>query len=143
MNMDRTLRAEHLGAQAIGSGNGSLPIEAPEKRTKAKSHSKSRIKLNDPIVLIRNLAIRLYSFWVSRTYPFASVGPNLSIHYRTDLSRSHAHRMKLGRSVVLDKDMLLRVHVPLEEDGDPVLIVEDGSVIGPRCIMSAKNLIHI
>lgn len=141
--MERTCQADHAVAQMVGSSQARLPIDVARKKAKSKSHRSIANQLQDPIVLLRTLAIRLYSFWVSRTYPFASVGSNLSIHYRTDLYRSHAHRMKFGRSVVLDKDMHLRVHVPLEEDGDPVLIVEDDSVVGPRCIMSAKNCIHI
>jgi acetyltransferase-like isoleucine patch superfamily enzyme len=104
---------------------------------------RSGIRSQDPLNRLRQALIRIYSAWVSRTYPFASLGSNLSIHYRSDLSRSHAHRIKLGDSVVIDKDALLRVHVPLEEDGDPVIVVEDGCVIGPRTTISSKNCIYI
>jgi acetyltransferase-like isoleucine patch superfamily enzyme len=106
-------------------------------------HRKDGTQSEDPLVLLRRAFIRLYSVWVSRTYPFASRVHNLSIHYRTDVSRSHAHRIKLGGSVVIDKDVLLRVHVPLEEEGDPVVAIDEGCVVGPRSTISAKNCVHI
>jgi acetyltransferase-like isoleucine patch superfamily enzyme len=104
---------------------------------------KNGAQSEDPLVLIRRVLIRLYSAWVSRTYPFASRVHNLSIHYRTDLSRSHAPRIKLGDSVIIDKDVLLLVHVPLEEEGDPVVVIDEGCVVGPRSQISAKNYVHM
>jgi acetyltransferase-like isoleucine patch superfamily enzyme len=97
----------------------------------------------DPLNLLHRAVIRIYSKWVSMTYPFASKGPNLSIHYGSDLSRSHAHRIKLGSSVAIEKDAILRVEVPLAEEGDPVLVIDEGCVIGPRSTLSAKNCIHL
>ena len=85
----------------------------------------------DPLSVLRRAFTKLYSLWVTKTYPFPSKAPNLSIHYGCDVSRSHAHRIKLGGSVTIHKDVLLRVQVPLEDEGDPVLVIDDGCVGRP------------
>ncbi len=97
----------------------------------------------DPLSILRRAVNKLYSIWVSKTYPFASKGANLSIDCGSDVLRSHAHRIKLGGSVTIHKDVLLRVQVPLEDEGDPVLVIDQGCVIGPRSIVSAKNGIYL
>jgi acetyltransferase-like isoleucine patch superfamily enzyme len=100
-------------------------------------------QLLSPLSLIRRILIRSYSVWVCKTYPFASVGSDVSIHFRSELYRTHAHRIKLGNSVFVDKDANLRAHAQSGEEGDPILTIGDGSVIGPRCFLSAKNCIQI
>jgi acetyltransferase-like isoleucine patch superfamily enzyme len=104
---------------------------------------KSGWRLEDPLNLFRRVLIELYSTWVSKTYPFASKAANLSIHYGCTLSRSHAPRIKLGASVTIQKDVILRVQAPLDEEGDPILVFDQGCVIGPRCIVSAKNGVYL
>jgi acetyltransferase-like isoleucine patch superfamily enzyme len=149
--MDRSFQAHHAGTEMIGSGARDLPVDLsadrpvdqPGVKSQKKTHSGIVDLLKDPIVLFRTVAIRLFSFWVSRTYPFAALGSDLRIHYRSDLSRAQAHGIKLGRCVVVDKDSHILVHVSPEGDGNPILIIEDDSVIGPRCLISAKNGIHI
>lgn len=98
---------------------------------------------DDPLKLVRRALVKLYSVWVSGTYPFASLGSNLCMHFGSDVSKAHVHRMKFGNSVTVHKDVLLRVQVPLEEEGDPVLVIDDECIIGPRCAISAKNFIQI
>ena len=77
------------------------------------------------------------------TYPFASNGNNLSIHYTCDLMRSRAHRIKLGNSVQILKDAILNVIAPPEKKGEPIIVLDDHAQIGYRCLISAKNYIHI
>lgn len=100
-------------------------------------------QIDDPLKLVRSALIKLYSVWVSATYPFASLGTKLSIHFGAEITKTHVHRMKFGNSVTINKDSILRVHVPLEEEGDPVLVIDDECVVGPRCTISAKNSIHL
>jgi len=57
--------------------------------------------------------------------------------------RSRAHRIKLGNSVQILKDAILDVLAPSEERGEPIIVVDDHSQIGYRCLVSAKNYIHI
>src|SRR5580658_2868834 len=105
------------GSKTVGECEEPPKDNAPRAEAQARPHSGIFTTLKDPLVLLRQLSIHLYSLWVSKTYPFSAVGSNLIIHYRSDLSKSHAHRIKLGRSVFLDKDSQLRVQVPLEEEG--------------------------
>jgi len=86
---------------------------------------------------------KLYSIWLSLTYPFASNGSNLSVHYTCDLLRSRAHRIKLGDSVQILKDAILDVLAPPEQNGEPIIVLDDHAQIGYRCLISAKNHIHI
>jgi acetyltransferase-like isoleucine patch superfamily enzyme len=97
----------------------------------------------DPLRVISRTLTKVYTLWLSATYPFASRGRNLSIHYTCDLQRPMAHRIKLGNSVLIAKDVWLSVFVPLEENGEPVIIVDDGCIIARRAQISAKNCIHL
>lgn len=99
--------------------------------------------MEDPLSLLSRGLTKLYSIWVSLTYPFSSTGSNLSIHYTCDLSRLKAHRIKLGNSIQIRKDAILHVVPRPEQEGDPVIVVDDDCCIGMRCFVSAKNCIHI
>jgi acetyltransferase-like isoleucine patch superfamily enzyme len=107
------------------------------------SSRKAKVPMDDPLKVVRDALIKLYSLWVSGTYPFASLGSNLSIHFGSVVTKTHVHRMKFGNSVTINKDALLRVHVPLHEEGEPVLVIEDDCVVGPRCTISTKNSVHL
>ena len=72
-------------------------------------HRKSHVHFDDPLLLFPMALTWLYSTWVSLTYPFASKGRNLSIHYTCELYRYMAHRIKLGNSVEIAKDAWLYV----------------------------------
>jgi len=99
--------------------------------------------IEDPLRFLPRSLTKLYSIWVSLTYPFASNGNNLSVHYTCDLLRSRAHRIKLGNSVQILKDAVIDVLVPPEQNGNPIVVVDDHAQIGYRCVISAKNGIHI
>jgi len=98
---------------------------------------------DDPLRFLKRGCVKLYSLWVSMTYPFASKGRGLSIHYSCDLLRPYAHRIKLGNSVVIMKDAWLIVSAPPEEKGEPLIVIDDNCSVGPRCQLSAKNCIHL
>jgi acetyltransferase-like isoleucine patch superfamily enzyme len=85
--------------------------------------------------------LKLYSNWVSLTYPFASRGRGLSIHFTAILARSTAHRIKLGNCVLIKKDSWL--NIPDEAQGGVNIVIDDDCAIGSRSILSAKNFIHI
>jgi acetyltransferase-like isoleucine patch superfamily enzyme len=101
------------------------------------------VPFEDPLRLLPRSLTKLYSIWVSLTYPFASKGHNLSIHHTCDLRRSNAHRIKLGNSVQIRKDAIINVAAPPEQDGEPIIVVDDDTCISFRCVVSAKNSIHI
>jgi len=99
--------------------------------------------MEDPLRLLPRGFIKLFSIWVSQTYPFASVGRGLSVHYTCDMARSRAHRIKLGDSVRILKDAIIDVIAPPNQDGEPIVVLDDHTQIGYRCLVSAKNSIHI
>jgi acetyltransferase-like isoleucine patch superfamily enzyme len=103
----------------------------------------SGVHSEDPLRLIPRALTKLYTLWLSVTYPFASKGHNLSIHYTCNLRREVAHRIKLGSSIIIGKDAWLHVSAPPGENGEPVIVIEDNNRIGPRCQISGKNCIHL
>jgi acetyltransferase-like isoleucine patch superfamily enzyme len=96
---------------------------------------------SDPLGLISRGLTKFHSLWVSLTYPFASRGRNLSIHYAADLKRPMARRIKLGSDVQIGKDAWL--NIPLGDTDAPAIIIEDNCVVGRRSQISARNCIHL
>jgi acetyltransferase-like isoleucine patch superfamily enzyme len=97
----------------------------------------------DPLRLLARIPTKLYSAWVRATYPFASVGRDLEIHYPWDFRRYLAHRVKLGNSVFIGKDVHFGLCCPIEEKGEPMIVIEDGCGIQRLSQISARNCIHI
>jgi acetyltransferase-like isoleucine patch superfamily enzyme len=97
----------------------------------------------DPLWLLPKILTKLYSVWLSLTYPFASIGRNLSIHYACDLSRLKAHRIKLGNSVRILKDVSFDIVAPPQQNGEPIIEIDDNVGIGPGCHISARNHVHL
>lgn len=98
----------------------------------------------DPFRLLGRIFLRLHTLWIRTTYPFASIGRDVEIHYPCDMRRYLAHRVKLGNSVVIYKDVQFGVSCPDgEQKGEPVIIIEDGCIIVRRCQISARNCVHL
>lgn len=93
----------------------------------------------DPLSFVVRARTKLFSEWVSKTYPFASRCQNLSIHHSCMVKRSLAGQMKLGDGVIIRKDVWL--NIPSENDGRLKLFIGDNCVIGSRSTISAKNSI--
>lgn len=99
--------------------------------------------IQDPLWLLPKALTKMYSLWVTLTHPFASLGRNLSVHQTCDWRKSRAHRIKLGNSVQIRKDVILHVAAAAEDKGEPLIVVDDDCCVGPQCQMSAQNGIHI
>ncbi len=97
--------------------------------------------VEDPLRWITHLANRLRSLSMRWTYPFASVGSNFRAHYTCDLRRSIAPYVKIGDSVLLDRDVWVNIPV-FPDHGEPMILFEEGCRIGRRCMISARNRIH-
>ena len=106
-------------------------------------HRKNSVRFEDPFFLLSRGLTRLFSIWVSLTYPFESRGRNLSIHWTSSLPRESARRIKLGNSVLIHKDAQVHVRAPLKKEGEPVIIIDDRCVIEPRSTISARICIHL
>jgi len=97
--------------------------------------------MEDPFkIVLRGLA-KCHSLWLKLTYPFASIGRKPSIHYTCQLSRVRAKQIKLGNSVILNKDVWLNV---ASEEFDGIrIVIDDNCAIGRRNTITAKNCIYI
>jgi acetyltransferase-like isoleucine patch superfamily enzyme len=111
-------------------------------RSKNVSHPKRRPRFKDPLELLPRGLIKLYSMWLSLTYPFASKGRNVSFHFTSHVDRQRAVRISLGNSISLRKDAWLNVATE-DPTGEPVIVIDDNCHIGYGSIISAKNRIHI
>jgi len=100
-----------------------------------------RAHFEDPLRLLPWALTKLYTLWLSATYPFASTGRNLSIHYTCVLNRAKAPQVKLGNSLIMKKGVWLNVIV--EATGEPKIIIDDDCRIGARTTISAKNYIRL
>jgi len=105
-------------------------------------HPKNRPRFGDPLLLFPKVLTKLFSIWVSLTYPFASKGRNLSLHFTSDVDRQRSTRISLGNSVSLRKDSWLNVATE-DPTGEPVIVIDDNCTIGNGSIISAKNEIHL
>ena len=105
-------------------------------------HSTKRPRFGDPLQLLPKVLTKLFSIWVSLTYPFASKGRNLSFHFTSEVDRRRATRISLGNSVTLRKDSWLSVATE-DPTGEPVIVIDDNCTIGSGSIISAKNRIHL
>jgi len=100
-----------------------------------------RARFEDPVRLLPWALTKLYTLWLGATYPFASMGRNVSIHYTCLLPREKAPQIKFGSSVIIKKDVWL--NVIYEAIGEPKIIIDDNCRVGARSILSAKNYIHL
>ena len=80
---------------------------------------------------------KLNSLWVTATYPFASKGHNLSLHYASEISRRRAPGIRLGNRSRSGKTP----GSTTEGDRDIKITIEDDCRIAARCTISAKNSI--
>lgn len=85
---------------------------------------------------------KIHTLWLKRTYPFAEFGKRVSIHHSCELRRYYAHKISIGDSVLLDRDVWINVPVISTDEGAS-LIIGSGSNIGRRSVISAVNHVSI
>jgi len=108
----------------------------------ADSNRADGIPSEDPVWRVRRFFSDLNTKWLMMTYPFANKVDKLSIHHSCQISRRAAPRIHLGEYVQLHQDVWLNIEAPLDVKGEPVLVLEDGVVIGRNSIISVKNGVH-
>jgi acetyltransferase-like isoleucine patch superfamily enzyme len=84
----------------------------------------------------------MYSIWVKQSYPFASIGRNVSFHFTSKVSRQRSPRISLGNSVCVSAHAWLNVATD-DPKGEPTIVIGDGCQISDGSIISAKNLVHL
>jgi acetyltransferase-like isoleucine patch superfamily enzyme len=105
--------------------------------------SNSRLEFReDPLAGFFRSASKFHSLWLAWTYPFDSIGKDVSVHYSCDLLRSRANYIRLGDRVILGREVWLNIP-NVSICNRPAIIIEDGCGIGRRSVISAKNKIHI
>lgn len=104
-------------------------------------HSNNHPPSADPLELLPRGLTKLYSMWVSRTYPFASIGRNVSFHFTSKVSRERSPRISLGNSISVSAHSWL--NVATGDRGEPTIVIEDNCIIAYGSIISARNRIHL
>ncbi|MGB9433504.1 MAG: acyltransferase [Candidatus Acidiferrum sp.] len=104
---------------------------------------KPSARFEDPLNLFSHVFTKLYSVWLRGTYPFASVGSNLSIHPTIVLSRRVAPGIKMGSFVIIRNNVWLNTVDVAESEGGIKIVIDDHCVINAQAVISAKNNIHL
>jgi acetyltransferase-like isoleucine patch superfamily enzyme len=107
------------------------------------STRKSNVRFEDPLTFFSRATTKLFSLWVSATYPFASIGSDVSIHHTVLFSRRMAPAIRIGNSVMIRKDAWINTFDIEDAHAEPTIIIDDNCLIGARDVISAKNRIHI
>jgi acetyltransferase-like isoleucine patch superfamily enzyme len=106
------------------------------------SSSSSKPISEDPLTGFSRAAGKLRSLWLRWTYPFASIGKHVSVHYTCEIRRSVAGYIRIGEGVILGREVWLNIpNVSICHK--PAIILEEGCGIGRRSVISAKNQVHI
>jgi acetyltransferase-like isoleucine patch superfamily enzyme len=103
----------------------------------------NRATNEDPISVVGRAYRKFCTLLLNKTYPFASMGCGLRMNPTVELDRSKAHRIKLGNWIRVRHDARLQIIAPSEQQGEPLLVLEDAVDIGPQSTISAKNSIHL
>jgi acetyltransferase-like isoleucine patch superfamily enzyme len=98
-------------------------------------------RFGDPLALIPRSLNKIYSVWLTLTYPFLSIGRKVSVGYPCHLTRRFAGNISIGSFVIVGKDSL--IHIVDDETDFPKLVIGDRCTIGARSVLSAKNSIVI
>jgi acetyltransferase-like isoleucine patch superfamily enzyme len=111
-------------------------------RIKNVQHLNNRRPLEDPLELFPRVLTKLYSIWVRWTYPFASIGRDVSFHFTSKVSRQRAPRISLGNSVTVSEHAWLNVATD-DPTGEPTIVIDDNCILATGSILSARNQIHL
>jgi abequosyltransferase len=120
---------------------GRLAIAENEKSA-ALAQRTAAVHAEDPVSLIADLRTKANTNWMRYTYPFFRFGRRVSIHYSCDIRRSAACRIQVGDFVYIAPEAWLNIPEP-SIDTPPAIVLGNGCKIGRRCMISAKNLVHL
>jgi acetyltransferase-like isoleucine patch superfamily enzyme len=118
---------------------GRAPNYSAEQRQGGSSQA---ARDEDPLSWFPALATRFHTLWLAWTYSFASFGKGAWGHYSCRVARSAAPYISLGKGVGLARDVRLDVCANPSTDA-PILIMEDGSGLQRRGVISARNGVHV
>ncbi len=96
----------------------------------------------DPLTWLPRTAGKLRTLWLKWTYSFASFGRGSWAHYSFHVERSIARYICIGEDVGFGRDARLDVSLA-PSTNSPAIILEQGSGLQRRCVISARNRIHV
>ena len=103
---------------------------------------KPQMSFEDPSYWIARARRKVHSLWLTRTYPFASIGHHFSAHPSCDIRRSVSGYMRIGNSVLLERNVRLDIPIaPTKEE--LVILIGDGCAFGQRATILAINRVQI
>jgi acetyltransferase-like isoleucine patch superfamily enzyme len=102
--------------------------------------SQTKLPADDPLALLKRARIRLNTEWLRRTYPFATFGKGVSVHWSCDIYRSACPWIEIADRVFLGPDVWLNV-VDLQLPGNSRIVFRSGCKIGRRSTISSRNQI--
>jgi acetyltransferase-like isoleucine patch superfamily enzyme len=117
-------------------------IPSVPREAKGRMNNSRQEVREDPFAGFLRLLSKLHSLWLAWTYPFASMGKDVSVHYSCDLPRSRAKYIRIGDRVILGREVWLNIP-NVSICNEPAIIIEDDCGIGRRSVISAKNRIHV
>jgi acetyltransferase-like isoleucine patch superfamily enzyme len=117
-------------------------LQTGSEEVRGRMRNSHQETLENPAALLSRAVSKLNSVWMAWTYPFASIGERPWMHHSCQLSRSVANHIRLGASVALDSGVWLDI-TGAPDRHQTVIILEDGCKIGKRCVISAKNQVHV
>jgi acetyltransferase-like isoleucine patch superfamily enzyme len=115
---------------------------SPSIKNPAETDHPGEMPGEDPLSWISRSAGKLRTLWLARTYPFASFGKGSWVHYSCHVVRSAAPYISIGEDVGLARDVRLDVY-PVSGANHPIIIMDNGSGMQRRGLISARNRIHI
>jgi acetyltransferase-like isoleucine patch superfamily enzyme len=130
------------GNRTADSDQERIGVESVPREGEGEMSNSRQETREDPLAAFSRLKNKLHSLWLAWTYPFASIGANVSVHYSCDLPRSRAKYIRIGNRVKLAREVWLNIP-NVSICNEPAIILEDGCGIGRRSVISAKNQIHI
>jgi acetyltransferase-like isoleucine patch superfamily enzyme len=90
--------------------------------------------------MLSRIATKLNTLWLRETYPFASFGKAVSIHYSCDVLRPATKYIQIGDDVGIGRDVWLNV-TTYPGNTNPCIVLKSGCKIGRRSTISARNSI--
>jgi len=96
----------------------------------------------DALAWFSRAAGKLRTLWLSRTYPFATFAKGAWTHYSFHVTRAAAPFISIGAGVGFGRDVRLEVCQSVGTQV-PALILDAGSGLQRRCVISARNRIHV
>ncbi len=129
-NSETATAGHHVGVEEVAKDRGLIPIVW------------QTISQQDLRGWISRLLSKLRTLWLAHTYPFFSFGKGAWAHYSWRVDRSSAPYISIAERVGFAQGVRLKVSAA-PGSKSPILIMEAGSGLQRRGMISARNRIHI